>query len=133
VWPDRIVERNNLAAQISQLRKLFAPDGHLIRTVAGRGYQFTGDIRTTPATAGPPLWAMSNLPASVSESIGREGELQAVAALAVEHRLVSLVGPGASATRDWSWRSRGIFCRDFPTGSSSPSSARCRVLTFVDR
>src|SRR5262245_47105741 len=94
VWPDRVVEENNLAAQISQLRKLFGPDGHLIRTVAGRGYQFTGEIRTTPATAGAPPSAMSNLPASVSELIGREGDLQAVAALAAEHRLVSLVGAG---------------------------------------
>jgi predicted ATPase len=100
VWPDRVVEGNNLAAQISQLRNLFGPDGHLIRTVAGRGYQFTGEIRTTPVTAGPPPSAMTNLPASVSELIGREDQLQAVAALAAEDRLVSLVGPeGIGKTR----------------------------------
>ena len=38
VWPDRVVEENNLPAQIFMLRKVFGPDRDLIRTVAGRGY-----------------------------------------------------------------------------------------------
>src|ERR1700681_2925181 len=46
VWPDPIVEENNLQAQISALRRAFAADRDLIRTIAGRGYQFTGEIRT---------------------------------------------------------------------------------------
>src|SRR5271170_2574975 len=49
VWPDRIVEENNLQAQISALRRAFGADRDLIRTIAGRGYQFTGEIRTVPA------------------------------------------------------------------------------------
>ena len=49
VWPGRIVEENNLQAQISALRRAFGTDRDLIRTVAGRGYQFTGEIRTVPA------------------------------------------------------------------------------------
>src|SRR4029450_6646352 len=51
VWPDRVVEENNLPAQIFALRKVFGPDRPLIRTVAGRGYQFTGEVRTPAATA----------------------------------------------------------------------------------
>ena len=51
VWPDRTVEENNLQAQISTLRKALGADRDLIRTVAGRGYQFTGEIR---AAAGSP-------------------------------------------------------------------------------
>jgi predicted ATPase/DNA-binding winged helix-turn-helix (wHTH) protein len=96
VWPDRVVEENNLPAQIAVLRKVFGADRHLIRTVAGRGYQFTGEIRATPATsAGPsPPARMTNLPEAVSELIGREAELQEVTALATDHRLVSLVGAG---------------------------------------
>src|SRR6516225_3974928 len=43
VWPGRIVEEGNLRAQIRALRTaLGVPD--LIRTVAGRGYQFTGAV-----------------------------------------------------------------------------------------
>src|ERR1700736_6467300 len=49
VWPDRIVEENNLHAQISALRRAFGADRDLIRTIAGRGYQFTGEIRTIAA------------------------------------------------------------------------------------
>src|SRR5271156_3920470 len=57
VWADRIVEENNLQLQISVLRKAFAADRDLIRTIPRRGYQFTGEIRTVstgpnvPATA----------------------------------------------------------------------------------
>src|ERR1700722_14199077 len=50
VWPNRIVEENNLQAQIVALRKAFGSERELIRTVAGRGYQFTGEIRLQPAS-----------------------------------------------------------------------------------
>jgi adenylate cyclase len=46
VWQGRIVEENRLAGEITALRKAFGADRELIRTVAGRGYQFTGEIRT---------------------------------------------------------------------------------------
>src|SRR6266852_5825108 len=94
VWPDRVVEENNLPAQIAVLRKVFGADRHLIRTVAGRGYQFSGEIHTAAAAAPSPPSRMTNLPQAVSELIGREAELEEVAALATEHRLVSLVGAG---------------------------------------
>jgi TolB-like protein len=45
VWPGRIIEEGNLRAQIRALRIAFA-DPDLIRTVAGRGYQFTSEIRS---------------------------------------------------------------------------------------
>src|ERR1700730_15744607 len=45
VWPDRIIDENSLQAQISALRRAFGADRDLIRTIAGRGYQFTGAIR----------------------------------------------------------------------------------------
>src|ERR1700722_16396269 len=54
VWPDRIVEENNLQAQISALRKAFGADRDLVRTVAGRGYQFTGEVRTVSAKLDAP-------------------------------------------------------------------------------
>src|SRR5260370_9445632 len=53
VWPDRIVEENNLQAQISALRRAFGADRDLIRTIAGRGYQFTGEILTVPPSPHP--------------------------------------------------------------------------------
>jgi predicted ATPase/DNA-binding winged helix-turn-helix (wHTH) protein len=106
VWPDLIVEENNLQFQISTLRKAFAADRDLIHTVAGRGYQFTGEIRSVPAwpdariTAGlPEATPMSprpptNLPELVSELIGRDAELGEILDLCVSQRLVTLTGAG---------------------------------------
>src|SRR5215469_710792 len=45
VWQGRIVEENRLAGEIVALRKAFGSDRGLIRTVSGRGYQFTGETR----------------------------------------------------------------------------------------
>ncbi len=45
IWPGRIVEENRLQSEISALRKAFGTDRDLIETVAGRGYQFAGEIR----------------------------------------------------------------------------------------
>lgn len=43
VWPDSFVEENNLAQNISTLRK--ALGGDYIQTVPKRGYRFVGDVR----------------------------------------------------------------------------------------
>jgi TolB-like protein/Tfp pilus assembly protein PilF len=45
VWPDLVVEENNLSVQISTLRKLLGPKA--IATVPGRGYRFSQDVRLT--------------------------------------------------------------------------------------
>ncbi len=92
VWPDRTVEENNLQAQISALRKAFGDDRDLIRTVAGRGYQFTGEIRPSAAPSSSP--PRSNLPEPVSELIGRDAPLREVIDLVTSNRLVTLIGAG---------------------------------------
>ncbi|MEJ0028395.1 MAG: winged helix-turn-helix domain-containing protein [Rhizomicrobium sp.] len=98
VWPNRVVEENSLQAQVSLLRKALAADQGLIRTVAGRGYQFTGVLRssdTPPVVPFPaPSRGPSNLPLPVSELIGRDAELDEIADLAAAHRLVTLCGTG---------------------------------------
>src|ERR1700761_9242511 len=49
VWPDRVVGENALQVQISALRGALGAERELIRTVSGRGYQFTGEISTQSA------------------------------------------------------------------------------------
>jgi DNA-binding winged helix-turn-helix (wHTH) protein len=44
VWPDRIVEENNLQWQISALCAASMRIANLIRTMPGRGYEFTAMI-----------------------------------------------------------------------------------------
>src|ERR1700730_11596637 len=101
VCPNQIVEDHNLHVQISTLRNAFAADRDLIRTVAGRGYQFTGLLRGPsggPAgrqTPGAPSGVtkqpkpLTNLPEAVSELIGRAAEFQEILNLAAAHRLVT--------------------------------------------
>jgi DNA-binding winged helix-turn-helix (wHTH) protein len=81
VWPDRIVEENNLQSHISALRAALGPDRDLIRTVSGRGYQFIGEIQAWSnaddqrAGLGPKevvsgALPPTNVPEPVSELIG---------------------------------------------------------------
>jgi predicted ATPase/DNA-binding winged helix-turn-helix (wHTH) protein len=106
VWAGRIVEENSLQGAISALRKAFGADRALVRTVAGRGYQFTGEIRARSAgdsesevpgaapTAAEPPRRLIDLPEPVSELIGREAELSEVSDLVTTQRLVTLIGEG---------------------------------------
>ncbi|HTS52168.1 MAG TPA: winged helix-turn-helix domain-containing protein [Burkholderiales bacterium] len=95
VWPGRIVEENSLEAQISALRRALGPDRDLIRTVPGRGYQFTGEIRAAAGmVVATPRLPPTNLPEPVSELIGRDAEMGEVADLAAAHRLITLTGAG---------------------------------------
>jgi predicted ATPase/DNA-binding winged helix-turn-helix (wHTH) protein len=102
VWPDRVVEEKNLHVQISALRTALRAERELIHTVAGRGYQFTGEIRTASAGerqagVGVPLTETrppTNLPAPVSELIGRDTEIEELSSLIGAHRLVTLTGSG---------------------------------------
>src|SRR6266446_6164263 len=106
VWPNRIVEESSLRVEISALRNTFGADRDLIRTISGRGYQFTGEVRTvaasphTQAVAGTavpvsaPPRPPTNLPEPVSELIGRDAEFEEILGLAAAHRLVTLTGAG---------------------------------------
>src|ERR1700732_1118021 len=111
VWPDRVVEENNLQAHISALRAALGAERELIRTVSGRGYQFTGEIRILPASpddhavAGgaavdpeavlPP----TNLPQPVSELIGRDDELREILSLAAAHLVATPSGARGAGKR----------------------------------
>ncbi|WP_394561764.1 ATP-binding protein [Aquipseudomonas alcaligenes] len=88
VWPGRIVEENTLEAQVSLLRKALGPERKSIRTVSGRGYQFTGQAPT------PPPSANLHIPLGVSRLIGREEALAELADSIRQQRLVTLIGPG---------------------------------------
>ena len=53
VWPDSFVEENNLAQNISILRKALGEGRageHYIQTVPRRGYRFVADVRTDEET-----------------------------------------------------------------------------------
>jgi DNA-binding winged helix-turn-helix (wHTH) protein len=144
VWPDRIVEENNLQWQISALRAAFGADRNLIRTVSGRGYQFAGEISAVSANpeadAGTAIAAaqpdprearpdgglprdlpLTNLPEPISDLVGRDDVLSEILGLAAEHRLVTLTGAAASARRGSLSPRRVGCCRNLPTVCGWPS------------
>ena len=97
VWPDLHVEENNLAVQISTLRKLLG--AHAIATVPGRGYRLTLLAIGSDGRSGGPATAGS----------GRRSR-RLPAASAETHRADrARTGPAGPAG----------LCRDLPTGHAA--------------
>ncbi len=101
VWPDAVVEENNLHVQIFALRRALGADRDVIRTVPRHGYRFTGALTAASRSASaadvapaPIVPSASNLPIQVGELIGREADLQQVVELQTTYRLLTLTGPG---------------------------------------
>jgi len=104
VWPDVVVEENNLQVQISTLRKLLGP--HAIATVPGRGYRFTGALAgpgpNAPLEPQPPgdasviaKGAPRSNPLAIQPTLyGRDGDVTVLCERVRAHRLVSVVGTG---------------------------------------
>ena len=92
-WPGRTVGENALQAQITALRRAFGPDRALIVTVSGRGYQFA-----TPEHFVADKWVVAApppaLPQCTHSLVGREGELEVLAAMLRRERLVTVLGGG---------------------------------------
>lgn len=56
LWPDTVVEENNLTQNISYLRKAFDEkpyENRFISTIPGRGYRFVADVTEISETAAP--------------------------------------------------------------------------------
>ena len=103
VWPNLVVEENNLQVQMVALRKLL---GHAaIATVPGRGYRFTLPVveeGSSPAdtlaaaaagTLGTTPWK-TNLPGGLPRLFGRDADVRAVLGLLEHHALVTIAGAG---------------------------------------
>ncbi len=118
VWPGAVVEENNLATQISSLRKLLGAE--LIATIPGHGYRFTAPVDVVAARRGSaaagidltapaapaaqgagPAAARHNLPAARDSFVGRETALRDLAGcFDAGARLVTLLGTaGTGKTR----------------------------------
>jgi predicted ATPase len=111
VWPNLVVEENNLQVQISALRKLLGP--RAITTIPGRGYRFTAEP-AVPLPAAPLRGGAAddegegagshlpggNLPDHVPPLYGRDPAVDAVRALLQSGRLVTITGSsGIGKTR----------------------------------
>lgn len=106
VWRGLTVDENTLRVHIHAIRKALGPDRSLLKTDAGRGYRLLGpwavkEDQDQPATANSSLSlprsgqsAPTNLPAAVSDVVGRSAAVLAIKNLATAFRVVTLTGPG---------------------------------------
>jgi non-specific serine/threonine protein kinase len=93
VWPNLIVEENNLQGQVSALRKILGADA--IATVRGQGYRFVLDVTCElAALASAVIAPRHNLPQQVTSFIGRDREATDIKELFEKTRLLTLVGFG---------------------------------------
>jgi predicted ATPase/DNA-binding winged helix-turn-helix (wHTH) protein len=106
VWPDTVVEENNLQVHISALRKALGADRDLIRTIPGRGYilicgeEASGQGALQESQDAPlansldaAMLRTSELPHDVA-LIGREETLEDICDALSSDSLLSLVGAG---------------------------------------
>lgn len=110
VWPDTIVEENNIQVHLSALRKVLGPDRDQILTVPGRGYQ----LRQRPAyalldetgrrasgvrasgigTPGSLESGARRLPPPKSGLLGRDLAVRQIRAMLEQAHVLTLVGAG---------------------------------------
>jgi len=101
VWPDVHVEDVALRVHIAALRKVLGagrPQARDLINVPGRGYQFVAPVRVQAATRQPAETVQARptydrLPA-IARIIGRDPEIELVAARTSTERCVTIVGPG---------------------------------------
>jgi predicted ATPase/DNA-binding winged helix-turn-helix (wHTH) protein len=94
VWPQTIVEENNLQVQIAVLRKALGADRGLIRTIPGRGYQLVGlQADHAGAASATSDDSLRELPAQ-TELLGREAAVSEIGAVLDNAPVLTLVGAG---------------------------------------
>ena len=115
LWPDSVVEENNLTQNISALRKALGEkpnEQRFIKTIPGRGYRFVAEVRELPAEVETLIVQQSKVSVVIEEEENegeterkRDGEtLQAIAAGApARHRLAVIAALGLFAMLGVYW------------------------------
>jgi predicted ATPase/DNA-binding winged helix-turn-helix (wHTH) protein len=92
VWPNLVVEENNLQVQVSALRKTLGTEA--IATVPGRGYRFALELSPVGAPRSAAELRRHNLPHPLTSFIGHEDDLTEYVELLEQVRLLTLTGIG---------------------------------------
>jgi TolB-like protein/Flp pilus assembly protein TadD len=116
VWPDTVVEENNLQVQVSTLRKLLGPD--VIATIPGRGYRFTARIEEpTPVVAGDPdarpsiaVLPFANLSGDAEQEYFADGLAEDIIASLARSRWLFVIARNSSFTYRQSKLSFPVIC-----------------------
>lgn len=125
VWPNLVVEENNLQVQVMTLRKVMGPAA--IATVPGRGYRLTLPVemigsapRAPDAPPAAPTYSAprhTNVPAHLPPMYGRADDVATMRALVRENALVSIVGAGGIGKTRLAQALAAESAGDFPDGA----------------
>ena len=123
-WPGTVVEDNNLAVQISALRRVLdrgRAEGSCIQTIPGRGYRFVAPVMrldaevpatgTATASAGAPATAADAPPIGFSASAAPNRPPSRNGRRSPRRRIAGVIGAllvVAAGLAGWHWRSSGF-------------------------
>ena len=95
VWPNSIVEEGSLRFHIAELRKALG-EGRYITNIAGQGYSFVAPVSRLPSesSADAKSTSVRPLPPRPRRLVGRDQVLRTLTEQLLEHRFVTVVGPG---------------------------------------
>ncbi len=113
VWPNLVVEENNLQVQVSSLRKTLGTEA--IATIPGRGYRFALELSTDGEPPARPA-RRHNLPHPPTSFIGHEDDLTEYVELLEQVRLLTLTGIGGCGKTRLAIELAGRVLPSFPDG-----------------
>lgn len=95
VWPDRTVNEGSLRFHVAELRKALG-EFRYIANVAGQGYSFVAAVSRESVEFAPRASPAKTNPLALRPRplVGRDGVLRTLAKQLLEHRFVTVVGPG---------------------------------------
>ncbi len=99
IWPDAVVEENNLTQNISTLRRVLGErrgSNQFIVTVPGHGYRFVADVRTVQANGADPNGAVREVESPATVPPPPEAGADPVTAAGASSRLRFAIFAGAA-------------------------------------
>ncbi len=94
IWPNQIVEENNLQAHISAIRRALGPDRSLLKTEFGNGYRLELPGEHSPQPLPQHLSSQFQVPLTVTPLFGRLEELAVLDQMVAAGNLVTVTGIG---------------------------------------
>jgi predicted ATPase/DNA-binding winged helix-turn-helix (wHTH) protein len=115
VWPETIVEENNIHVHLSALRKILGPDRGLIVTVPGRGYQLLqAPKKSPPEGADSHTSCGRRLPSPKTDFVGRDRAVSKIRAMLDQTHVLTLVGAGGIGKTSLAIEAARQAAPDFP-------------------